>query len=100
MLLACQVVGKKSLQTVCHFIFNIHYEKSFGISNILKYFRCGTMFMVSVNLEQSWSGVIIECSEHGGEIVDAPLRSHTLPDNSTQMWLFVNDCPPTGLSTE
>ncbi len=33
-----------------------------------------------VNPERSWSGVIIKCSEHGGNIVDAPLRSHTLPD--------------------
>ncbi len=37
----------------------------------------------------SWSGVIIKCSEHGGEIFDGPLRSHTLPDTATQMWLFV-----------
>ncbi len=37
----------------------------------------------------SWSGVIIKCSEHGGEIVDAPLRSHTLPDTATKIWLFV-----------
>ncbi len=38
--------------------------------------------------------IIIKCSEHGGGIVDAPLRSHTLPDTTTQMWLFVSDCPP------
>ncbi len=31
-----------------------------------------------VNPEWSWIGVIIKCSEHGGEIVDTPLRSHTL----------------------
>ncbi len=31
-----------------------------------------------VNPERSWSGVIIKCSERGGEIVAAPLRSHTL----------------------
>ncbi len=53
-----------------------------------------------VNPERSWSGEIIKCSERGGEIVAAPLRSHTLPDTATQMWLFVNDCPPTGFSTE
>ncbi len=35
--------------------------------------------------------IIIKCSEHGGGIVDAPLRSHTLPDTTTQMWLFVSD---------
>ncbi len=44
-----------------------------------------------VNQERSWSGVM-KCSEHGGEIVGAPLHSHTLPDTATQMWLFVNDC--------
>ncbi len=52
-----------------------------------------------VNPERSWSGVI-KCSERGGEIVDAPLRSHTLPDTATQMRLFVNDCPATGFNTE
>ncbi len=40
------------------------------------------------------SGVIIKCSEHEREVVGAPLRSHTMPDTATQMWLFVNDCPP------
>ncbi len=45
--------------------------------------------------------MIIKCSEREEEIVDAPLRSRTLPDTATQMWLFVNDCPPTtGFSTE
>ncbi len=51
-----------------------------------------------VNLERSWSRVIIKRSERGGYIVDAPLRSHTLPDTATQMWLFVNDCPTTGFN--
>ncbi len=31
-----------------------------------------------VNPEWSWSGVLIKCSERGGEMVDAPLCSHTL----------------------
>ncbi len=53
-----------------------------------------------VNPERSWSGVIIKCSERGGNIVDASLRSHTLPVTATQMWLFVNDCPTTGFNTE
>ncbi len=48
-----------------------------------------------VNPERSWSGVIIKCSERGGNIVDAPLRSHTLHQS-----LFVNDCPTTGFNTE
>ncbi len=34
----------------------------------------------------------------GGEIVDARLCSHTLLDSATQMWLFINDCPPTGFN--
>ncbi len=35
--------------------------------------------------------VIIKRSKRRAEVVDAPLRSHTLPDSATQMWLFVND---------
>ncbi len=31
-----------------------------------------------VNPEWSWSGVIIKCSERGGEIVATPLLSHTV----------------------
>ncbi|KAI2657222.1 Transposon Ty3-G Gag-Pol polyprotein [Labeo rohita] len=32
----------------------------------------------TVNPERSWSGAVIKCTERGGEIVGAPLRSHTL----------------------
>ncbi len=34
--------------------------------------------------ELSWSGVIIKCSERGGEI-DAPLRSHTLASRGSMI---------------
>ncbi len=65
MLLACHVdvVGKTSLLTsvpVSHFetlllfyFCNIRDEQNCDISNILKYFRCGAMFLVSVNPERS-----------------------------------------------
>ncbi len=61
MLLAWHVVGKK----LSHFVnapvilfilfssFNIHYEQNCDISNILKYFSRGTVFLISVSVE--WS---------------------------------------------
>ncbi len=50
---------KKSLHTVCHFetllllFFNMRYEQNCDFSNILKYFRNGAIFLVSMNPERS-----------------------------------------------
>ncbi len=56
-------------------------QRRSGVSDISERGVEGEM----VNPERSWSGVIIKCSERGGEIVASPLRSHTLGSNKQEV---------------
>ncbi len=62
-----------------------------GRFKVLYYLSHTQSYREMVNPERSWRGVMIKYSEGRGEIIDAPLCSHTLI--TTMLLLFIkNKC--------
>jgi len=68
------------------YFYFLHYEQNCDFSNILKYFRCRAVFLISVSAESllnAWSVERKLLVLHSAHILWS--------DTATQMWLFVND---------